>query len=83
MSASDDQDRPADQRRREPRFPLTGEDLAPRKQPPRPLATDYAEDEAAFPTFADTRPDRAGRPRHDLRPEERRLAATSSDRDSA
>lgn len=83
MSASDDQDRPADQRRRKPHFPLEGEDIARKKRPPQPLSTLFAGDEAKLPTFAETRPDRAGRPRRDPRPAEGRSAATSRDGEAA
>ena len=83
MSASDDQDRPADQRRREPLFPLEGEDIARKKRPPQPLSPLFAEDEANFPTFAATRLDRAGRSGRDPRPGEDCSPATSSDGESA
>lgn len=83
MSTSDDQDRPADQRRRKPHFALEGEDIARKKRPPQPLSTLFARDEADSPTFAETRPDRAGRSRRDHRAAEGRPAAMASDGGSA
>lgn len=81
MSASDDQDRPVDRRRRKPPFTLQSEDVAPRRQPPRPLGDWFAEDEAAFPTFAETRPDRPARRGGDPDPRYGRSAAPPRDED--
>ncbi|MCS6880643.1 MAG: peptidoglycan DD-metalloendopeptidase family protein [Oscillochloridaceae bacterium] len=61
MSASDDQDRPVDRQRRKLRLALESKDVVPRKLPPQPLSDWFAEDEAAFPTFAETRLERPDR----------------------
>jgi len=77
VSASDDQDRPADHRRRKQAFPLESGDFTPKRLPPRPLGPLFAEDEAALPTFAETRPDRPAFPRRDPHGEEQRSSASS------